>query len=274
MHSRPPRAIAAGLALGLVLGCGAAVAADLQFPHRTDYPDVRPIGAFDLHAGQESGEIVIVDVRSKLEFDTIHATDAVHMPVAVKTFGATMLKFAQEHPGKSFAFYCNGTTCQKSYQAARAAAEAGVPNCLAYDGGIPEWMELWPQQTLVMGKPLTDPAGQLISKDALAARTATWAEFQAKAGQPGALVIDVREPFQRTEKGVELLAAARSIPLDVFIPNFVNRKVEQDKTLLIVDQVGHQVKWLQYYLRDAGYTNYWFLEGGAEAAVKASAPRS
>lgn len=257
-----------------VLFAGAAAAETPRFPHRSDYPEVRPIEVFELHDAQAAGDVILVDVRSKLEFDTIHAVGAVHMPVAVKTFGASMLKFAQEHPGKSFAFYCNGTTCQKSYQAARAAADAGVPNCLAYDGGIPEWMELYPAQTLVMGKTLTDPATQLLSKEALAAHTVAWPAFQQKAAQPGVLVIDVREPFQRTETGVPLLAAARSIPLDVFIPNFVHRKVEQDKTLLIVDQVGHQVKWLQYYLRDAGYTNYWFLEGGAEAAVGKGGARS
>ena len=37
--------------------------------------------------------------------------------------------------------------------------------------------------------------------------------------------------------------------MDKFIPNFVQKKVNQDKHLYIFDQVGKQVRWLQYYLR-------------------------
>lgn len=43
--------------------------------------------------------------------------------------------------------------------------------------------------------------------------------------------------------------------------NHSNQK--QDKDLLIFDQVGKQVQWLEYYLMEYGYKNYWFLKDGA-----------
>lgn len=64
------------------------------------------------------------------------------------------------------------------------------------------------------------------------------------------------------------MAGVRGIPLEVFIPSFVAKKANQDMTLLIFDQVGKQVKWLQYYLEEYGYENYHFLEGGATAVPR------
>ena len=53
------------------------------------------------------------------------------------------------------------------------------------------------------------------------------------------------------------------------LPNFVEKKVKRDKTLLIFDQVGKQVRWLEYYLVANGYKNYYFLAGGATSVLKA-----
>ena len=56
--------------------------------------------------------------------------------------------------------------------------------------------------------------------------------------------------------------------MDKFIPNFVQKKVNQDKHLFIFDQVGKQVRWLEYYLVENGYQNYTFLKGGATSVLK------
>mgnify|MGYP003502318962 FL=1 len=41
--------------------------------------------------------------------------------------------------------------------------------------------------------------------------------------------------------------------------------------LLIMDAVGKQVEWIQYYLEAGGYTNYYFLDKGVISAVEAGA---
>ena len=43
----------------------------------------------------------------------------------------------------------------------------------------------------------------------------------------------------------------------------------KDKTLLITDAVGKQVQWLQYYLDEGGYQNYFFLHKGVLGASEA-----
>ena len=54
---------------------------------------------------------------------------------------------------------------------------------------------------------------------------------------------------------------------DKLIPNFVKAKANQDKKLLIFDQVGKQVIWLEYYLIENGYKDYVFLKGGATSVL-------
>jgi hypothetical protein len=56
-------------------------------------------------------------------------------------------------------------------------------------------------------------------------------------------------------------------PIDDFIKRVVKKGLLQDSTLLIFDQVGKQVRWLMYYLEASGYTNYYFLSGGAYAVL-------
>ena len=37
------------------------------------------------------------------------------------------------------------------------------------------------------------------------------------------------------------------------------------KTLLVYDEAGKQVRWLQYYLEDKGIPTYYFMSGGVKA---------
>jgi rhodanese-related sulfurtransferase len=81
------------------------------------------------------------------------------------------------------------------------------------------------------------------------------------------MVIDVRDHIQRAKK-LPGLKKVKTIPLDAFIPNFIQKKANQDKHLYIFDQVGKQVRWLEYYLVANGYKNYHFLAGGATSVLQ------
>ena len=249
-----------------------AVAGD-KYPHRGDYPDVPTIETSDLFDGLQDDSIVVVDVRSKLEYDVIHVTGAVHAPVSKQTFDSAVTELAQQNPGKTLVFYCNGTTCLKSYKATEKAMYAGLTAVAAYDAGIPEWANTWPAETLLLGEQIVDPVQQLISKPAFKEKCLAWEVFQDEGGKSGVMVIDVRDHIQKSGD-LPGLEGARGIPLDTFIPNFVAKKVNQDQTLLIFDQVGKQIKWLQYYLEKYGYTDYYFLSGGATKVLKRQEYRS
>jgi rhodanese-related sulfurtransferase len=258
-------------ALSLVAGLAAAATAG-DFPYRTEYADCPTIETTELATRLEAGEILVVDVRSGIEFDVIHVVGAHHVPVSKKTFAAQVQELAAAHPGKSMAFYCNGVTCLKSYKATRAALAAGLTDVYAFDAGIPAWTQEFPEHTLLLGDVVTDPEQQVIPKARFKERCLPWSEFQTQASA-GAQVIDVREPVQRGDK-LPGLAKPLAIPLDVFLPNFVAKGESRDETILIYDQVGKQVRWLMYYLEKQGYEDYWFLDGGVLGVLKEQNYRS
>ena len=238
-----------------------------EFPFREKYPEVTPISTEDLYKGHADGSVIIVDVRSKIEYDVIHTDGAAHIPISNKAFVKNVKELIAKHPDKKIAFYCNGITCKKSYMATQKAMKAGCKNVFAYDGGIPMWAEAFPEKTQLLGKPVVDPKKQLIPKAEFKKKNIPFEDFKAKAAANGGIIVDVRDAMQRT-KPLPGLEKAKKIPLDKFIPNFVEKKINQDKELFIFDQVGKQVRWLEYYLAENGYKNYTFLKGGATSVLK------
>ncbi len=257
----------------MALVISGALADSDKYPHRDQFPGVKTVESYDLKAGLDSGEYIVVDARSQLEFDVIHVDGAEHVAVSKKTFISKLKAVADQNPGKKIAFYCNGITCLKSYKATKKAMDAGLTEVYAYDAGIPEWANMYPAQTQLLGKAITNPETQLLSKAQFKERALAWSYFETAAAGDNVMVIDLRDKYQKTAS-LPGLESARNIPLDVFIPNFVSKKSNQDKTLLIFDQVGKQVKWLQYYLEEYGYENYMFLDGGATSVLKKQEYRS
>lgn len=244
-----------------------------EFPLREKYPDVQPITLEDLNASYDS--TIIVDVRSKEEFDVVHVKKAEHVQVTKGSFLADLEKLRGKNDATNIAFYCNGHTCAKSYKAADAATGAGFKNIYCFDAGIFEWASAYPEKSTLLGKSPVDPA-KLIGKDALNAKKIEWADFAAKAAESNAMVVDIRDPFQRAKdaslaqnKNVNL-KGVRNIPMDR-LTKLLAKGEFKNKQLLIFDAVGKQVSWLQYYLEEGGYTDYAFLAKGVLSAAEAGA---
>lgn len=249
------------VAVALVLAF-AAMAAQAQegFPLRAKFPKVKYMTTEELAANYAS--TIVVDVRSKIEFEVIHIAKAVHIPVSTAMFTKDLVKARAMGDATPIAFYCNGHTCAKSYEAAEQAAEAGFKNVFAYDAGIYDWVKAHPDKGALMGATPV-PLDKLISKDALAQRMISYDEFQKRAGKANVVVVDIREPFQRQE--VPKLSNLRNIPSDRFA-DLLKKGEFKSKELLILDAVGKQVQWIQYYLEQNGYADYAFLKKGVEGA--------
>lgn len=238
-----------------------------EFPYRNDYPNVPIVELEQLKTGYDNGSFVIVDVRSSIEFETIHPKGALHVSLSNANFTTDLKIVSAKNPGKKIAVYCNGVTCLKSYNAAQKAVDAGMTNVYAFDAGIPAWAKAFPAETLLVGKPIDDPEKQLIPKSQFKKKTIDFAQFQKLALSPNAKVIDARDPMQRSEKlpGVDKVLP---IPIEKLIRNIINHDRMKDNQLIIFDQVGKQVRWVMYHLEDKGYVNYYFLKGGATAVLK------
>jgi len=243
-----------------VLSVALIAAADESFPLREKFPKVKPMSTEVLQRDYQ--KVIIVDVRSKIEFDVIHINKAVHLPVTTALFVKDLAKVRDKDGSAPIAFYCNGHTCAKSYEAADQAIAAGFNNVYAYDAGIYDWVKAHPDRGTLMGKTPV-PVQKLISREMLASKTLKFEEFKKKAQNPAAMVVDIREPFQR--ETIPQLPALRNIPSDRFA-ELLKTGEFKGKELMILDAVGKQVEWIQYYLEMYGYTNYYFLDKGVAGA--------
>jgi rhodanese-related sulfurtransferase len=242
-----------------------------EFPLRAKYPNVKPIALEKLFADYDS--TIIIDVRSKMEFDVVHVAKAKHVQVTKGNFLTELKKVRAKNDDTNIAFYCNGHTCAKSYKASIKAMDAGFKNIYCFDAGIFEWVNAYPERGVLLGQTPADKT-KLIAKADLNSKKLSWADYKAKAANSNAVIIDTRDPFQRA-KGSDLdqnkavvLKNIRTIPMDRMV-NVLKKGDFKNKQLLIFDAVGKQVRWLQYYLEEYGYENYAFLNKGVLAAAKA-----
>jgi len=232
-----------------------------DYPLRAEYPKVKPIELPELV--QKYKEAVIVDVRSALEYNVIHIEKAEHIPLGTMT-EEDLLALRDKTASEPLVFYCNGITCRKSYKAAIKAMEWGFRNVYCFDAGIFAWAVNVPEKTVFLGKKFTaeELKKRFISKEKFKAHCLSPAEFIAKAKSKKFKVIDGRDYYMRNEFPIHL-PNLENIPFDRMEKLIRNksRKLTR-KPLLIFDNVGKQVRWLQYLLEEYGFKDYYFLEGG------------
>jgi rhodanese-related sulfurtransferase len=254
-------------AVAALLLVAALAAAEEGYPLRAKFPGVTWITTQQLD--REYQKTIIVDVRSKTEFDVIHINKAVHVPITTALFVKQLEAVREKNGSETIAFYCNGHTCAKSYEAVEEAAKAGFHNVVAFDSGIHDWVKVQPGKTTLMGSSPA-PLEKLIPAEMLAKRKIDFAEFKQRAGNPDVVVIDAREPFQRKE--IPALSMLRNIPSDRLV-ELIAKGEFRDKQLLILDAVGKQVEWIQYYLEQHGHSDYFFLDKGVAGAAREGSSR-
>lgn len=252
------------MAFGVLMGGVAVAQAAEEFPLRAQYElvGVHPIDTEQLT--QQRNQYAIVDVRSAYEYQTLHIEGAESIPLSAAKF-TDDIKSLSAKEKKPLVFYCNGTTCDKSYKAASVALAAGLKPVWVYDAGIFAWAKANPTKTLLLGQPMTS-ASQLISKADFEAHLLSPADIDARlAKEPNAIVLDIRDAAQRA--GISLFQMKDiHVPLDSpNLQDWLDKAKAENRPLYIIDATGHQVQWLQYVLQAHGLRNYWFVRGGARA---------
>jgi len=234
-----------------------------EFPGRKKYPDVKTYSMQQLSTDQAN--VIIIDARSKYEFDTLRIKNAINIPVSDKKF-VQQIKALRDKTTKPMVFYCNGHTCMKSYIAARKARAAKVKNVYAYDAGLFSWAKQYPSRSELLGQSPVNPQ-QIISEQAFAKRLLAPNVFSQRASQMGrkGIILDVRDKYQRGAAGF-FPGQEKWISLNdkEQLQNVINKLAKQKRTLFIYDEVGKQVRWLQYALEQASVKNYYFMKKGAK----------
>ena len=234
------------------------------FPGRKEFPDVPIYELSDLK--NKIDQVVVVDTRSKYEYDTLRIKGSIHIPVAAKSF-EQQVQILSAKTNKPIVFYCNGRTCFKSYLAVKKAQTVNITNTFAYDAGIFEWVKSQPEKSELLGKSPVKPQ-HLIDSNIYQARLLDPDEFSEKILSTGgdSMVLDVRDMYQRA--GVGFFPGKEywvSLDDKKKLAKYLAKAKAKNKTLFIYDEVGKQVRWLQYALEDMGIKNYYFMEKGAKA---------
>lgn len=250
------------LSIILLLSCSYALASVSEFPGRLIYSTIPYIELGDFYKRRD--EVVIVDVRSAYEYNTLKINSAINIPLASKGFTEEMQALRREDK-RTIVVYCNGKTCMKSYKAARKAARENIDNVVVFDAGVFDWAKNYPNHATLLGKTLKDPK-KLISSEQFAKHLITPDSFGDRVANGKTIVLDVRDRFQR--EGLSLFVGREyRVNLDDNnrLRHLVNKARRNGKTLLVYDAAGKQVRWLQYHLKNIGVKNYYFMKGGVRA---------
>jgi len=147
-----------------------------------------------------------------------------------------------------------------------AAKRVGVKNIVAYDAGIFEWARAYPHLASLLGNSPVQSA-DIISKDAFKARNLEPNVFMERVYKLGnkSMVLDVRDIDQRNAAGF-FPGKERWVSLDDHkkLDAYLNQAKLEDRTLFIYDEVGKQVRWLQYALEKKKIKNYYFMKAGSK----------
>jgi len=245
------------------LTCEAAIAAE-GFPGREKYPNIPFIELGTLYDLKHT--VVIVDARSRYEYETLRIKNAMNFPIANDTFIDNVKQLANTTT-KTIVFYCNGHSCMKSYLAAKKSIAAGITNVRAFDAGIFDWTNAYPSHSVLLGQSPVN-LKKLIAKKHFKSRLLHPEKFSESILKlrGKTVVVDVRDKFQRAGvgfyPGMERWAALDDRKK---LNHFINKAIKEKKTLFIYDEVGKQVRWLQYALEKAGVQKYYFMDKGATA---------
>ncbi|MDH5445552.1 MAG: rhodanese-like domain-containing protein [Gammaproteobacteria bacterium] len=243
-----------------------ALAVPNEFPGRKLYLAVPYIELQDLYNKRKN--VVFVDVRSGYEFQTLRIKGAINIPLASPDFTTRMKQLRGKHASKPIVVYCNGKTCMKSYKAVSKCRLHGISNVIAYDAGIMDWAKRYPAEAVLLGKTPINPAN-LIKKSRFKNHLLAPERFEERVATSNALVLDVRDPFQR--EGISIFVGKEQrAPLDnkQLIDKYLEKARKENRTLLVYDAAGKQVRWLMYHIEEKGVKSYYFMNGGAHAYYK------
>ncbi|MCP3852255.1 MAG: rhodanese-like domain-containing protein [Gammaproteobacteria bacterium] len=210
-------------------------------------------------------EVVVVDVRSEYEYQTLKILNSINISVAKKSF-PQKLKKLRESTDKDIVFYCNGRSCYKSYKAGIKAIKYNVKKCYSYDAGVFEWAQAYPDMAVLLDKtPVMKKS--IISKDDFKSRMLDPTEFSEKSLADNSIIYDIRDREQRRGGGGLFMFRDKHIDLANIkkLEKAIKKAVSNQTTMFFYDQKGKQVRWLQYTLEAYGLDKYYFMKGGANA---------
>ena len=236
-----------------------------NFPGRKKFAHVPYITIEQLY--KEYDNTIIVDARSTFEYETLRILSAISIPLSLSNskFNHKLQTLRENNPDKKIVFYCNGHTCMKSYKAThRAKVLVKLKDVYAFDAGIFDWTKAHPEKAILLEQTPVN-TDKLISKSKYKQHMLPALQFITQADD-NTIILDVRSRNQR--EGFHVFSGFENI---VSMENkeefkkYIEKAKKENKALYIYDEVGKQVRWLQYFLEQENSGGYYFMKGGALA---------
>jgi len=236
-----------------------------EYPGRRLYPNIEFIDLASFHEKLAYDKLLVIDVRSTFEFETLHIKKAKNISLASPLFVAKIQELRKtDH--RPIVTYCNGKTCMKSFKAAKKLIDKHIDQVMVFDAGIMDFAHSYPNEAILLGKPLKS-SDKLISQSKFTEHTISPENFGKHIANSNAILLDIRDRMQRDD-GISLFAGREHrVGLDSSgrLERYIAQAKQDNQGLLIYDAAGKQVRWLQYRLEESGVQNYFFMAGGANA---------
>ncbi|MBU0729965.1 MAG: hypothetical protein KKE17_13345 [Proteobacteria bacterium] len=232
-----------------------------QFPLRSSYPFLTGIDSKSLAEIFDSA--IKIDSRNQMEFSVIRMTGAINIP-ADRMNQEQLLALRPKTSPVPIVFYCNGITCPKSYKAADKAVDWGFENVKIYESGIFSWSKDYPEKTDFFGKILsaTEMEDMVLNPERFEKVLLTPEKFIEKVHSGQYRIIDIRDTNERFDKPFRL-PRVLVLSFDSLVQLLEKKSSAIPREhVLVIDNVGRQVKWLQYFFEKEGVKEYYFLKGG------------
>ena len=236
-----------------------------EWPDRSQFTaaGIDPVERAELAA--RLAEVTLVDVRSELAWRSAHIKGAVHVAFDHPAFEQRIAELAADRAGP-LVFYCDDARCSEAWRAAGQAQAAGVADTGVYEAGLLDWADHHPDRLAPGGEPGGNgSAGRIPDPDRLAEHLLPPEDFSARVHQGNPLILDLRARNRGGEDSLFLGREQGVDPANIERVIGLARAAERDgRPVLIFDQDGREVRWLQPWLAEAGLSGYRFMEGGAE----------
>jgi rhodanese-related sulfurtransferase len=244
-----------GIVIVMVLMTG-PVQASVSSPFRAFYPEVATISTTELH--ERLFTLTLIDIRSRFEFEVVHIARSINLPLEDGSFADRIDRLRPVQEEITMVLIGNDPDCSRAFEAAVLARAHGLTKLLVYDAGVFSWLHAYPERTRLMGQ---SPARleQILPLISHQSRVVSFERFKRLADEPGALVVDIRNIYQRRRVPAGL--DVHNISLEALLAAVGNR-IWANRPLLIFDEDGSKTRWLQLFLRAGGFFDYAFLDGG------------
>lgn len=100
------------------------------------------ISTEQMRAAMRDGTALVLDTRSRAEFDAGHIPGARNLDATPSAQLAAVETLVSGDKSKALVLYCNGPYCQASRRLGEQLADAGFTNVKRYQLGIPVWRAL------------------------------------------------------------------------------------------------------------------------------------